>query len=97
MRIKLGVPGCAIARTVERQRPITAAARGAGGPEVGRSRARRRSADKPIRPYAIKPWNAFEEFVRQRVLGKNRKRGEWREDVVFEKVVFSAPIAAGAV
>jgi len=45
-------------------------------------------ADKPIKAYAIKPWNGFEEFVRQRVLSKEGKRGEWREDVTFEKVVF---------
>ena len=45
-------------------------------------------ADKPIKAYGIKPWNGFEEFVRQRVLSKDEKRGEWREDVTFEKVVF---------
>jgi len=45
-------------------------------------------ADKPIKTYGIKPWNGFEEFVRQRVLSKDGKRGEWREDVTFEKVVF---------
>ncbi|MEV6586962.1 PstS family phosphate ABC transporter substrate-binding protein [Streptomyces acidicola] len=35
-------------------------------------------ADKPIRIYGIKPWNGFEEFVRQRVLNADGKRGEWR-------------------
>jgi len=45
-------------------------------------------ADKPIHAYGIKPWNGFEEFVRQRVLSKDGNRGEWREDIVFEKVVF---------
>jgi phosphate transport system substrate-binding protein len=45
-------------------------------------------ADKPIRAYGIKPWNGFEEFVRQRVLSKGERRGEWREDIGFEKVVF---------
>lgn len=45
-------------------------------------------ADKPIKPYGIKPWNGFEEFVRQRVLSQAGKRGEWREDIAFEKVVF---------
>jgi len=45
-------------------------------------------ADKPIKPYGIRPWNGFEEFVRQRVLSTPDKRGEWREDVAFEKVVF---------
>ena len=45
-------------------------------------------ADKPIKVWGIKPWNGFEEFIRQRVLSKDGKRGEWREDVNFEKVVF---------
>src|SRR5207245_7383705 len=45
-------------------------------------------ADEPIHPYGCKPWNGFEEFVRQRVLSKDGNRGEWREDIVFEKVVF---------
>ncbi len=45
-------------------------------------------ADKPIKLYGIKPWNGFEEFVRQRVLSVGDKRGEWRDDINFEKVVF---------
>src|SRR5260370_2577871 len=45
-------------------------------------------ADKPIHVYAIKPWNGFEEFVRQRVLSYNGKRGEWRNDIHFDPVVF---------
>src|SRR5215472_11136090 len=45
-------------------------------------------ADKPIHTYGIKPWNGFEEFVRQRVLSVDGKRGEWRDDVNYEKVVF---------
>jgi phosphate transport system substrate-binding protein len=48
-------------------------------------------ADKPVKLYGIKPWNGFEEFVRQRVLSVGDKRGEWREDIAFEKVVF--PVA----
>jgi phosphate transport system substrate-binding protein len=48
-------------------------------------------ADKPIHLYGIKPWNGFEEFVRQRVLSVGAKRGEWRDDIAFEKVVF--PVA----
>jgi phosphate transport system substrate-binding protein len=48
-------------------------------------------ADKPIHVYGIKPWNGFEEFVRQRVLSVNGKRGEWRDDIHFDPVVF--PIA----
>jgi phosphate transport system substrate-binding protein len=35
-------------------------------------------ADKPIHIVGIKPWNGFEEFVRQRVLSYNGNRGEWR-------------------
>jgi phosphate transport system substrate-binding protein len=45
-------------------------------------------ADKPIHAWGIKPWNGFEEFVRQRVLSVGDKRGEWREDINYEKVVF---------
>ncbi|MBV8036146.1 substrate-binding domain-containing protein [Roseateles sp.] len=45
-------------------------------------------ADKPIHLYGIKPWNGFEEFVRQRVLSTDGKRGEWRDDIRFEKLVF---------
>jgi phosphate transport system substrate-binding protein len=45
-------------------------------------------ADKPIKAWGIKPWNGFEEFVRQRVLSVGDKRGEWRDDINYEKVVF---------
>lgn len=45
-------------------------------------------ADKPIHIYGVKPWNGFEEFVRQRVLSVPGKRGEWRDGISFEKVVF---------
>lgn len=45
-------------------------------------------ADKPIKVYGIKPWNGFEEFVRQRVLSTADKRGDWRYDMIAEKVVF---------
>src|SRR5439155_912691 len=38
-------------------------------------------ADKPVHLYGIKPWNGFEEFVRQRVLSSGGKRGEWRDDI----------------
>jgi phosphate transport system substrate-binding protein len=48
-------------------------------------------ADKPIHIYGIKPWNGFEEFIRQRVLSVPGKRGEWREDIHFDKLVF--PVA----
>jgi phosphate transport system substrate-binding protein len=45
-------------------------------------------ADKPIKLYGIQPWNGFEEFVRQRALSVGDKRGEWRDGIKFEKVVF---------
>jgi phosphate transport system substrate-binding protein len=45
-------------------------------------------ADKPIKLYGIKPWNGFEEFVRQKILSVGTQRGEWRDDILFEKVVF---------
>jgi phosphate transport system substrate-binding protein len=45
-------------------------------------------ANKKIHLYGIKPWNGFEEFVRQRVLNTNGKRGEWRNDIHYDKLVF---------
>ena len=48
-------------------------------------------ADKPIHVYAIKPWNGFEEFIRQRVLSTAGHRGEWRTDLNFSDLVF--PVA----
>jgi phosphate transport system substrate-binding protein len=48
-------------------------------------------ADKPIHVYAVKPWNGFEEFIRQRVLSTPGKRGEWRTDLSFDRLIF--PIA----
>ena len=45
-------------------------------------------ADKPIHVYGVRPWNGFEEFIRQRVLSTPAQRGEWRDDINFEKVVF---------
>jgi phosphate transport system substrate-binding protein len=49
-------------------------------------------ADRPIHVVAIKPWNGFEEFIRQRVLSRPGRRGEWRTDLDYVPVVF--PIAA---
>ena len=49
-------------------------------------------ADKPIHIYGVKPWNGFEEFVRQRVLSTPGHRGEWRENISFDSVVF--PLAS---
>jgi phosphate transport system substrate-binding protein len=48
-------------------------------------------ADQPIHIYGVQPWNGFEEFVRQRVLSIPGKRGEWRDGITYDKVVF--PIA----
>ncbi|CAL8481317.1 PstS family phosphate ABC transporter substrate-binding protein [Caballeronia sp. S22] len=45
-------------------------------------------ADKPVHVYAIRPWNGFEEFVRQRVLSAGGQRGEWRNDIRYDKLVF---------
>ncbi|GAB3627647.1 Phosphate-binding protein PstS [Pandoraea terrae] len=45
-------------------------------------------ADKPIHVYAIKPWNGFEEFVRQKILSTDGKRGEWSDDIHYDKLVF---------
>ncbi len=49
-------------------------------------------ADKPVHLVGIKPWNGFEEFVRQRVLSTPGHRGEWRDGIDFSPTVF--PIAA---
>jgi phosphate transport system substrate-binding protein len=49
-------------------------------------------ATHPIHVYAIKPWNGFEEFVRQRVLDVDGQRGHWRKDLHFDHLVF--PVAA---
>lgn len=46
-------------------------------------------ADQPVHLYGIEPWNGFEEFVRQRALSYDGKRGEWREDVHFEHHSFT--------
>ena len=48
-------------------------------------------ANRPIHVYAIKPWNGFEEFVRQRVLDVDGQRGHWRKDLHFDHLVF--PVA----
>jgi phosphate transport system substrate-binding protein len=45
-------------------------------------------AAKTVNLYGIQPWNGFEEFIRQRILSKDGKRGEWREGITFEKTVF---------
>jgi phosphate transport system substrate-binding protein len=45
-------------------------------------------ADKPVHVWGVKPWNGFEEFVRERVLGTAGHRGEWRSDIHFVDTVF---------
>ena len=45
-------------------------------------------ASRPVHVYAIKPWNGFEEFVRQRVLNDHGQRGEWRAGIHFDATVF---------
>ena len=45
-------------------------------------------AKRPIHIYGVKPWNGFEEFVRQRVLSANGKRGEWTAGIHYVDVVF---------
>lgn len=45
-------------------------------------------ASRPVHVYAIKPWNGFEEFVRQRVLNANGRRGEWRSGIHLDAMVF---------
>ncbi len=44
-------------------------------------------ADKPIHVWAVKPWNGFEEFVRERVLSVGGERGEWRPDLNYVPTV----------
>ncbi|MDE2250561.1 MAG: substrate-binding domain-containing protein [Gammaproteobacteria bacterium] len=49
-------------------------------------------ADKPIHAYGIRPWNGFEEFIRQRILSRDGLRGEWRPDIRYSEMVY--PLAA---
>lgn len=44
--------------------------------------------DRPINLYGIEPWNGFEEFIRQRILSVDGRRGEWREGINYSHVVF---------
>lgn len=45
-------------------------------------------ADRPIRVWGVKPWNGFEEFVRQRVMSTPGQRGEWRDGLNLVPTVF---------
>jgi phosphate transport system substrate-binding protein len=53
-------------------------------------------ADKPIHVYAVKPWNGFEEFIRQRVLSTSEQRGEWRTDLNYDPLIFRIAAHIGA-
>lgn len=46
-------------------------------------------AKQPVTAYGIKPWNGFEEFIRQRVLSTSGKRGEWGDNVHFDPTFFA--------
>ncbi|MBU6207530.1 MAG: substrate-binding domain-containing protein [Alphaproteobacteria bacterium] len=45
-------------------------------------------AHRPVHLYGIKPWNGFEEFVRQRVLSTEGHRGEWRSGIHYDSTFF---------
>lgn len=45
--------------------------------------------DKPIHLYGIKPWNGFEEFMRQKVLSTPGHRGEWTDTITYDKTFFN--------
>ncbi|CAN5607570.1 phosphate ABC transporter substrate-binding protein PstS [soil metagenome] len=47
-------------------------------------------AGHPIHLYGIKPWNGFEEFVRQRVLSTPGHRGEWNDAAIHYDETFFA-------
>lgn len=53
-------------------------------------------ADKPIHAWGVKPWNGFEEFIRQRALSVGDQRGEWRPDLNFTETVFPLSPAVAA-
>lgn len=53
-------------------------------------------ADKPIHVWGVKPWNGFEEFIRQRALSVGERRGEWRPDINFTENVFPLSPAVAA-
>ncbi|MEO5494973.1 MAG: substrate-binding domain-containing protein [Sphingomonas sp.] len=46
-------------------------------------------ADRPVRLYGIKPWNGFEEFVRQHVLSLPGRRGEWNDKIHYDETFFN--------
>lgn len=46
-------------------------------------------AAKPVHLYGIKPWNGYEEFIRQRVLSTPGHRGEWNERFFYDPTFFN--------
>ena len=53
-------------------------------------------ADKPVHLWGVKPWNGFEEFIRQHALSTGDKRGEWRDGINFTETVFPISPAVAA-
>ncbi len=53
-------------------------------------------ADQPIKRWGVKPWNGFEEFVRQRAMSRGEKRGEWHPAMHFGDTVFPISPAVAA-
>jgi len=50
-------------------------------------------ANRPIHVYGIKPWNGFEEFIRERVLSVGNNGGAWGKQVDFvSNVVMPIPL-----
>ncbi len=47
-------------------------------------------AGHPVHLYGIKPWNGFEEFVRQRILSTPGHRGEWNDAAIHYDETFFA-------
>lgn len=53
-------------------------------------------ADKPVHLWGVKPWNGFEEFIRQRILSTGDRRGEWRDGINLADTVFPISPAVAA-
>lgn len=47
-------------------------------------------AKRPVTLYGIKPWNGYEEFIRQRVLSTAGHRGEWRDGIHYDPTFYMA-------
>ncbi|WP_205012831.1 PstS family phosphate ABC transporter substrate-binding protein [Sphingomonas panacisoli] len=46
-------------------------------------------ANRPVHLYGIKPWNGFEEFVREHVLSTPQGRGEWNDKIHYDETFFN--------